>query len=159
VVADPSLRVAKLKAGYPLLERDVVERSVPGLVRPARPPAVRVEERDQTRVRVGVRTDDDGLLVLADPRYPQWWVEIDGRPAPLLRVDHAFQGVRVTAGSHQVVFTYQDRALQAGLALSLISGLALAGLWLLRRRRRPGRAAAGSGASPSIPVGNGGVSP
>jgi hypothetical protein len=35
-----------------------------------------------------------------------------------------------------VVFTYQDRALQAGLGLSVLTILGLAGLWLWRRRGR-----------------------
>jgi uncharacterized membrane protein YfhO len=108
---------------------------VDGLGRPAGPAEVRVEAREQTRVEVSVRGDADGLLVLGDPWYPQWRVEVDGRPAELLRVDHAFRGVRVPAGSHRVVFTYQDRALQAGLVLSCLTALGLAGLWWWRRRR------------------------
>jgi membrane protein YfhO len=134
VVADQGERVALLRAGYPLLERAMVEEPIPGLVRPATPAAVRVQQRTQTRVQVAVQSDGDGLLVLGDPWYPQWRVEVDGRPAELLRVDHAFRGVRVPAGSHQVVFTYQDRAMAAGLVLSLAAALGLAGLWWRRRR-------------------------
>jgi hypothetical protein len=134
-VADPAQRLARLRAGYPLLERALVERPVTGLRRPATPAAVRVDQRDQTRVRVSVRTAGDGLLVLADPWYPQWRVEVDGRPAELLRVDHALRGVRVPAGDHRVVFTYQDRALQVGLALSGLTLAGLGGLWWWRRRR------------------------
>jgi hypothetical protein len=138
-VADPAQRLARLRAGYPLLERALVERPVAGLRRPATPAAVRVEQRAGTRVRVSVRTGGDGLLVLADPWYPQWRVEIDGRPAELLRVDHALRGVRVPAGDHQVIFTYRDRPLQLGLALSGLTVLGLAGLWWWRRRpRSPG---------------------
>jgi uncharacterized membrane protein YfhO len=92
-------------------------------------------ERDHTRVQVQVQTATDGLLVLADPWYPQWKVSVDGRPAELLRVDHAFRGVRVPAGSHQVVFVYQDRAMWLGVALALTTAVALAGVWLWRRRR------------------------
>jgi hypothetical protein len=95
VVADPAARVARLQAGYPLGERALVEEPVDGLARPAQPAQVKVERRDQTRVEVSVQTGADGLLVLGDPWYPQWRVEVDGRPAELLRVDHAFCGVRV----------------------------------------------------------------
>jgi hypothetical protein len=135
VVADPAARLSRLEGDYPLGERAMVEAPVDGVGRPGAPAEVRVEAREQTRVEVSVRGDADGLLVLGDPWYPQWRVEVDGRPAELLRVDHAFRGVRVPAGDHRVVFTYQDRALQAGLALSTLTALGLAGLWWWRRRR------------------------
>ena len=135
VVADPAARLSRLEGDYPLGERAMVEAPVDGVGRPAAPAEVRVEAREQTRVEVSVRGDADGLLVLGDPWYPQWRVEVDGRPAELLRVDHAFRGVRVPAGDHRVVFTYQDRALQIGLALSCLTALSLAGLWRWRRRR------------------------
>ena len=138
VVADPAERVARLQAGYPLLQRAMVEEPVDGLARPAQPAQVKVERRHHTRVEVSVQTGTDGLLVLGDPWYPQWRVEVDGHPAELLRVDHAFRGVRVPAGSHRVVFTYQDRALQAGLLLSSLTASALAALWWQHRRRTPG---------------------
>jgi hypothetical protein len=136
VVADPAERVAMLQAGYPLLQRAMVEQPIGLLTKPTTSPSVQVVERHHTQVQVSVRTQRDGLLVLSDPWYPQWRVEVDGRPAELLRVDHAFRGVRVPAGSHRVVFTYQDRALQAGLLLSSLTVVALAGLWWWRRRVR-----------------------
>jgi Bacterial membrane protein YfhO len=133
-LADPTQRVARLQNDYPLLERAIVERPLGPLTTPTTPPAVQVTSRAHTRVEVQVQTASDGLLVLADPWYPQWRVRVDGRPAELLRVDHAFRGVRVAAGTHRVVFTYQDRALQLGLVISAVSVLGLTGLWLWRRR-------------------------
>jgi hypothetical protein len=138
VVADPTQRVARLQGGYPLLERAMVEEPVGPLTTPATPPTVQVVERDHTRVQVAVQTAAEGLLVLGDPWYPQWRVEVDGRPAELLRVDHSFRGVRVPAGSHQVTFTYQDRALWLGTALAMTTAVTLAGVWLWRRRRAAG---------------------
>ena len=93
VIADPAQRVARLQDGYPL-ERAIVEQPLGPLPHPTTPPAVELRNRDQTRVEVGVQSAADGLLVLADPWYPQWRVTVDGRPAALLRVDHAFRGVR-----------------------------------------------------------------
>ena len=84
---------------------------------PRRPANSEVVERAHPGQSLG-RDRADGLLALADPWYPQWRVEVDGKPAELLRVDHAFRGVRVPAGRHQVVFTYQDRALWLGVALT-----------------------------------------
>jgi Bacterial membrane protein YfhO len=134
-IADPAQRVTRLQGGYPLLDRALVEQPLGPMTRPSTPPQVQMVERDHTRVQVQVQTATDGLLVLADPWYPQWKVTVDGRPAELLRVDHAFRGVRVPAGSHQVVFVYQDRAMWLGVALALTTAVALAGVWLWRRRR------------------------
>ena len=140
VVPHPEDRVGWLQAGYPLGERAMVEQPLGLLTKPTAPPRVQVLQRHHTRVEVSVQTGTDGLLVLGDPWYPQWRVEVDGRPAELLRVDHAFRGVRVPAGRHRVVFTYQDRALQAGLLVSSLTVSALAGLWWWRRHRAAERA-------------------
>jgi hypothetical protein len=135
VVADPAQRLARLRDNYPLLQRAIVEAPLGPLTKPATPAAVQLRSRDQTRVELEVQSGADGLLVLADPWYPQWRVEVDGKPAELLRVDHAFRGVRVPAGRHEVVFTYQDRAMWLGAALTLVTCIALAGVWAFRRRR------------------------
>ena len=86
-----------------------------------------------------VTTTSAGLLVLADPSYPQWTVTVDGARADLLRVDHAFKGVVVPAGTHTVVFAYDDRATEYGAVLALMTVLALLAtvpIGLVRRRRR-----------------------
>ena len=77
----------------------------------------------------------DGLAVVLEPFYPGWTARVDGRAAPILRADYAFEAVPVPAGRHELRLEYRDRLLPAGAALSL-GALALlaAGLW--RRRRR-----------------------
>jgi hypothetical protein len=137
VVPSSADRIARLKAGYPLLDRVMVDQPVGSFQRPATNPVVDVDHREGSEVRVSVQTQTDGLLVLSDPYYPQWQVKVDGKPAKLLKVDHAFRGVKVPAGSHRVVFTYQDRAMQVGATLSLLTCLGLLGgwLWLWNRRR------------------------
>ncbi len=129
-------RVARLQAGYPLLDHAMLEQAAGPFQRPGTAPAVSVVRREGSEAAVSVRTATDGVLVLSDPFYPQWHVTVDGKPAELLRVDHAFRGVKVPAGTHQVVFTYQDRAMQVGVALSALTCLGLAGVWRWRRRRR-----------------------
>ena len=135
VVPSDTDRVARLKADYPLLDRVMVDQPVGSLQRPATSPVVDVRSRAYSKVDVSVQTQNDGVLVLPDPYYPQWHVQVDGKPAKLLEVDHAFRGVKVPAGSHRVVFTYQDRAMQAGLALSALTCLGIVGLWFWGRRR------------------------
>jgi hypothetical protein len=147
VVPSAAERIARLRAGYPLAGRAMVEAPIPGLADQAPPasPAQVTTVTGQTRVTVRVRTAKAGLLVLADPWYPGWRAEVDGRGTEVHRVDHGFRGVVVPAGEHEVVFTYRDAGMQAGilLALTTAAGLAAVGLWARIRRRRRERATEG----------------
>jgi hypothetical protein len=158
VVPSETARLLRLKAGYQLLDRVMVDQPVGRLETPTDKPAVNVVSRAYSKVDVTVRTSTDGVLVLPDPYYPQWGVEVDGKPAKLLEVDHAFRGVKVPAGSHRVVFTYQDRFMQGGFVLSLLTVLGLVAVWAWFRRRRAAPADGPDGdedtAGPS-PEGNG----
>jgi hypothetical protein len=90
------------------------------------------------QVDVDVDTPGAGLLRLADMWYPDWRVTVDGRPAELLRADHALRAVAVPAGRHKVEFRYASPSVTRGLWVSIGCALAalalLAGGWLAGRR-------------------------
>ncbi|MBN2310837.1 MAG: YfhO family protein, partial [Candidatus Hydrogenedentes bacterium] len=95
-----------------------------------------------TRVDVDVDCAESAVLVLADAYCPGWHARLDGAPAELFPVYHAFRGVIVPAGRHRVQFRYAPRAFTAGrciafttLALSLIASLAALS-WDIKRKRR-----------------------
>lgn len=48
------------------------------------------------------------LLVVSDPWYPAWKIQVDGADAPLLRVNYALQGVMVPAGKHTVTSSFHS---------------------------------------------------
>jgi hypothetical protein len=92
---------------------------------------------------VTVETDSPGpaLLRLADLWYPDWIALVDGRPAEILRADHALRAVPVPAGRHRVEFRYRSPAIRRGLLLSLASlagTLVLLAAGYLARRRGGG---------------------
>jgi hypothetical protein len=81
-------------------------------------------------------------LVLAE-HFDRWWrADDNGRPAPILRVDHDLRAVRLEPGRHTVTFQLAYPLFAVGVAVSgatlLATGFALvAGA---RARRRPGGA-------------------
>jgi len=100
-------------------------------------------------VEVKVETPGAAILRLADMYYPDWQATIDGKPAEILRADHALRAVVVPAGSHTVAFHFHSAAFRNGLLLSLVSaalslGLLVAG-WFLARRRAVSPASAAPG--------------
>ena len=80
----------------------------------------------------------DGYLVFDDLSYPGWVATVDGRPAPIHRVDYLLQGVRLHPGRHQVRLVYAPLSFLCGMLITLatVAGLAAYLLtWLLRGRR------------------------
>jgi uncharacterized membrane protein YfhO len=80
-----------------------------------------------------VTLDSPGLVILADVYYPGWKLAIDGKPAPIFRVNGLMRGAAVAAGPHRLVYTYSPDSFQigrivsiAGLAALVILGLACA---------------------------------
>ncbi len=101
-------------------------------------------------VKVDVDTPGPAILRLADLWYPDWTVRVDGKPATLLRADHALRAVVVPAGRHAVEFAFFSKPVFDGLRLSLTSLVTVlamigAGLWLGRRKPKGAPEAAPAG--------------
>lgn len=82
------------------------------------------------RVHVG---PPGGLLVVARTFDPCWKARVDGAAVESLRADGLLTALRVPVGAHEVVLSYENGLLRAGVAISLFA-LAAALLLLLRSR-------------------------
>lgn len=93
---------------------------------------VAVGEYRSNRIELSATLDRAGVLAYSDRWDQGWTVEVDGRPAPLLRVYHDIKGVALEAGRHQVTFIYAGLSqrliwlMQAGF-LAAVLGLAVTG--------------------------------
>jgi uncharacterized membrane protein YfhO len=93
---------------------------------------------------------------LNDKYDPNWQVQVDGKPAPLLRANFIMRGVYLAPGSHTVEFRFQPPvgalyvSLTAiGLGLVLLGFLAGAGRKSEISGEPPGAGPAGNGNRPS----------
>jgi hypothetical protein len=75
---------------------------------------------------------DGGYLLLRDTFDPAWRVEVDGRPAALLRADALYRAVHIAAGPHRVRFTYRPTVFYASLICSSVAALMLTAFALRR---------------------------
>jgi hypothetical protein len=102
------------------------------------PPGSRSSPADVARAEGGeivVRAAGPGLLVVGEGFDPGFSARVDGRAAPVLRVNGDRMGVVVEAGTHHVVLTHRARGFRAGLALAALAALGLATALLAERRR------------------------
>jgi hypothetical protein len=105
-----------------------------------------VVEYQMNRVAVRVADGPGGWLVLADVWFPGWQCRIDGQPAPLYRADYLFRATRLSAGAHEVVFTFDPASYHWGRAISL-SALAALGVLAIVAAVRARRSAPRGGSA------------
>jgi hypothetical protein len=77
---------------------------------------------------------DGGYLVLRDSFDRAWRVEVDGRPAEVLRANALYRAVHISPGSHTVRFRYRPVVLYVCLFFSSVTALTLAAV---ARRHAP----------------------
>jgi hypothetical protein len=80
-------------------------------------------------------------LLVSETWYKDWRARVDGRPAPVLRGDHALITVALPPGAREVALEFSSPEYARGKLISLLALLAIVGLrvWAyLRQRRAPG---------------------
>jgi hypothetical protein len=91
------------------------------------------------RIRLDGAADSSSYLVIGETWYPDWHAEVDGKPAPLLRADHALLSVVLPPGAREVTLHFASAAYARGKLVTLVALLATATLLaapLWRRGRR-----------------------
>jgi uncharacterized membrane protein YfhO len=76
-------------------------------------------------------------LLVSETWYKDWHATVDGRPAPVLRGDHALITVALPPGAREVTLDFDSPEYARGKLISLVAFLAIAalGCWSFVRRR------------------------
>ena len=77
------------------------------------------------RAELKVKLAAPGLVVLSDVHYPGWELTIDGKPAPIHRVNRMMRGAAVSAGIHHLVYSYHPGSFTVGCKVSALGAGAL----------------------------------
>lgn len=82
-----------------------------------------------------------GLAVFSEIYYPKGWIAtIDGKEAPIFRVNYTLRGLEIPAGNHTVEFKFEPQVVQTGSTIVLVSGIGMillisGGIYLERKRK------------------------
>jgi len=130
-------RLIQLKGCKP---EEISDKLVSALSSEETEPVVEWHRPDPEEIRVDIRTGRPSVMMISESWHPHWHVYVDGKEGELLRVNYAFQGVRLNQGEHQVVFKYQRPSyFRLGYGLTALTLIAIAlvlalEVWPLRRR-------------------------
>ncbi len=134
-------RTVVLEVGATAPERGEVEAAA-GRAGPTAPTAgprpVEVREYRPGHVVVAASLASDGALILLEDWHPGWSASVDGRPWPVYPADHAFLGLRLPPGEHEVRLDFAPQSwslglLVAGATAAVVVLVALGGVLQARR--------------------------
>ncbi len=91
-----------------------------------------VHIREHTPNRLVMVASGPGMLVTSEIAYPGWEVAVDGSPASLETHEGLLRAVQLSAGEHEVEFTFRPGSLRAGALITLLGLVILASLWIRR---------------------------
>ncbi|MDE6160119.1 MAG: YfhO family protein, partial [Muribaculaceae bacterium] len=100
-------------------QRDALGSEAPSL---APGDTVRLTSYTPNRLAYDVTTRDGGLCVFSEVYFPWGWkATVDGAPAPLGRVNYLLRAMRVPAGRHEVVMTFDPQSIHTTTAVAYAS--------------------------------------
>jgi uncharacterized membrane protein YfhO len=76
----------------------------------------------------------DGYLVIAENNFPGWQAEVDGKSAPILNANYAFQALALTRGKHSIRMEFRPAYYTVSLIISIASFLIMISALILQRR-------------------------
>jgi hypothetical protein len=101
-----------------------------------RPAAVLSADRSDGVLVLRVDAPREGIVFISDTYYPDRRARVDGRLVATFKTNLAFTAVPVTQGTHRVELQYDQRAFQAGAAVSALTLIAWTSVtWRSRSRR------------------------
>jgi hypothetical protein len=98
---------------------------------------LRLNLDNPNRIEVDIKINKPAMLVLTEVWYPGWEATIDGRSAPIFRVNYCQRGIWLEKGKHKVRFRFRPRAWRWGMGISLGTLVLLVGwlaLYKIRKR-------------------------
>ena len=92
-----------------------------------------IDEHPQ-RLSLVAKMETAGLVVVGDRYNSDWQATVDGKPHPLLCVNHALRGVVLSAGEHTIEMQYVPVAFARGERMLVCASVMLLALVLWSRR-------------------------
>lgn len=91
---------------------------------------VKLVEYEANRLAYDVASREGGVIVFSDIYYPGWTATVSDQEVPVARANYILRAIRVPAGRHRVVFTFDPQTVHTTETIAY-SALALLGLILI----------------------------
>ena len=107
------------------------------------PSTVELTSYEANRLSYKVTSQQGGVVVLSEIYYPGWTCTIDGQPTEIARANYVLRAIKVPAGQHEVVMTFDPQTLHitetiayVALAVLALILIAMLGLSIYRKKHQ-----------------------
>ena len=104
--------------------------------------SVELTSYEANRLAYKVSSPQGGVVVLSEIYYPGWTCTVDGQPTDIVRANYVLRAIKVPAGEHEVIMTFDPQTVHiteaiayAALALLALMLIALLAYSIYRNRR------------------------
>ena len=103
--------------------------------------SVELTQYEANRLAYKVRSQQGGVVVLSEIYYPGWTCTIDGKPTDIARADYVLRAIKVPAGEHEVIMSFDPQTVHVteAIAYGALVLLALMLIALITMRIRENR--------------------
>lgn len=113
-------------------KREVILEEDIGIKKTAEPyTPVKIISYQPNRIELSYRSDQDGILYLADNYYPMWHAAVDNQKTRIYRANYTFRAIRAPKGEHRVSFWFDSPYINLGIILMIVGIILTIGLVML----------------------------
>ena len=105
--------------------------------------SVELTSYEANRLSYKVKSQQGGVVVFSEIYYPGWTCTIDGQATEIARANYVLRAIKVPAGEHEVVMTFDPQTVHiteaiaySALAVLAVMLLALLGISIYRKRQK-----------------------
>ena len=91
---------------------------------------VELTSYEANRLAYKVKSQKGGVVVFSEIYYPGWTCTIDGEPTDIARANYVLRAIKVPAGEHEVIMTFDPQTVHITEAIAY-TALALLALMLI----------------------------
>ncbi|MBP3712226.1 MAG: YfhO family protein [Bacteroidaceae bacterium] len=92
--------------------------------------SVELTSYEANRLAYNVKSKQGGVVIFSEIYYPGWTCTIDGQPSEIARANYVLRAIKVPAGEHEVIMTFDPQTVHITEAIAY-SALAVLALMLI----------------------------
>ena len=87
---------------------------------------IRMTSYEANKLTYHVSTKNGGVMVMSEIYYPGWTCTVDGKKTDIARVDYVLRAIKLDAGEHEVVMTFDPQSVHTTETIANIA------FWLIK---------------------------